>query len=460
MSIPPDKLEACIETLQQIADDPAVIAQHERIKSLIAKIYREGRKGKRRGLRQHILAEDRQSKEATSLVRLQRAQQARQETQDAPATPRMLNRPAECYICKAAYQELHPFYHLLCPQCAAINFAKRGQRADLSGRVALITGGRIKIGYQTALALLRDGAKVLVTTRFPHDCVLRFAGEPDFAEWSVRLHIYGLDLRNIPAVEAFVCRLLNEEPALDILINNAAQTIKRPAAFYAPQLAIEQQSSRTLPPALESLIASNVSPHPLLMEGEPEPRFPLPSPDSNLLPNSFDADGQPFDLRLANSWSLRLHEVSTIEAIEVLLVNTVAPMLLNAKLKPLMLRSSFPRRFIVNVSSMEGQFQRSSKTPYHPHTNMAKAALNMMTRTSAQDYAQDGIYMNSVDTGWITEENPYLKKRRQQSEHSFYPPLDAIDGAARIYDPIVRGINSTEEPLYGCFLKDYAAYPW
>lgn len=54
-------------------------------------------------------------------------------------------------------------------------------------------------------------------------------------------------------------------------------------------------------------------------------------------------------------------------------------------------------RFIINVSAMEGKFNRS-KTPNHPQTNMAKAALNMMTRTSAQDYAEDLIFMNCADT--------------------------------------------------------------
>jgi NAD(P)-dependent dehydrogenase (short-subunit alcohol dehydrogenase family) len=145
--------------------------------------------------------------------------------------------------------------------------------------------------------------------------------------------------------------------------------------------------------------------------------------------------------------------------LEVQLVNSVAPFLLNSRLKPLLIRSPFTRRFIVNVSAVEGQFARH-KTVFHPHTNMAKAALNMMTRTAADDYARDGIYMNSVDTGWVTDENPTPRRIRNQDELGFFAPLDIIDGMARIYHPIAEGIDDKKEPLFGLFLKDYKACPW
>ena len=108
---------------------------------------------------------------------------------------------------------------------------------------------------------------------------------------------------------------------------------------------------------------------------------------------------------------------------------------------------------------MEGQFARH-KTIYHPHTNMAKAALNMMTHTSAPGYAKDGIYMNSVDTGWVTDENPTPKRKRKQEEMGFFAPLDIIDGMARIYHPIALGVDASETPIYGQFLKDYAPCKW
>jgi NAD(P)-dependent dehydrogenase (short-subunit alcohol dehydrogenase family) len=165
------------------------------------------------------------------------------------------------------------------------------------------------------------------------------------------------------------------------------------------------------------------------------------------------------DLRPRNSWRLRLGQIDTIEMLEVLLVNAAAPFILTNRLLPLLERSTHARRFIVNVSAMEGQFARNSKLPDHPHTNMAKAALNMLTRTSAGDLAERGIYMNSVDTGWITDEKPAHDAERVREQDGFYTPLDVIDGAARVYDPIAGGLGDAE-PLFGQFLKDYRPYPW
>jgi NAD(P)-dependent dehydrogenase (short-subunit alcohol dehydrogenase family) len=201
-------------------------------------------------------------------------------------------------------------------------------------------------------------------------------------------------------------------------------------------------------------------PTPWLLEARNQYLGQLAGYEDYFAHHEVDHYGQTLDKRPSNSWSMRMHEVDTLELLEVQLVNAVAPYLLTAGLKPAMMRSPFPRRFVVQASAMEGQFNRQDKKEFHPHTNMAKAALNMMVRTSAQDFARDGIYMNAVDTGWITDEKPYPQASLRRDNRDFYPPLDIIDGMARLIDPIARGINEPETPLFGHFLKDFEPYAW
>jgi NAD(P)-dependent dehydrogenase (short-subunit alcohol dehydrogenase family) len=380
-----------------------------------------------------------------------------------------------CYICKEPFTEPHPFYDQMCAACGDFNYAKRTETADLSGRVALLTGGRVKIGYQAGIKLLRAGAHLIVTTRFPRDAATRYASESDFADWGDRLEIFGLDLRHTPSVEAFCTHLAATRDRLDFIVNNACQTVRRPSDFYRHMLDAETaplpgelerllgdyeglRQVEMLPAGTQALALVGVTHSAALSQVALLPEDLAGQHD--LFPEGrLDQDLQQVDLRERNSWRLLLEEVSSVELLETQLVNAVAPFVLNARLKPLMDRTPDRDKHIVNVSAVEGQFYRRFKTTRHPHTNMAKAALNMMTRTSATDYYGSGIHMNSVDTGWVSDEDPLSIAERKAEEHRFSPPLDIVDGAARIVDPIIDGHN-TGEHMWGLFLKDFRPTDW
>jgi NAD(P)-dependent dehydrogenase (short-subunit alcohol dehydrogenase family) len=415
-----------------------------------------------------------------------------------------LEKSRDCYVCKVEFRKVHPFYDAMCPECAELNYQKRFQTASLEGRVALITGARIKIGYQAALMMLRAGAEVIVTTRFPRDAASRFAREADFESFKDRLEVYGLDLRHVPSVEMFARYMTQTKKRLDILINNAAQTVRRPAGFYAHMVDLETRPFDDLAPEVQHVLRGHETcKAALALEASPTPEltgsngaaksnghaiaegfvawggdgpgtgirssallsqvpcaFDDATHDDQIFPaGRTDADMQQVDLRVMNSWRMTMSQVPSPELLEVQLVNSIAPFILCSKLKELMMRHPTGEKHIVNVSAMEGQFARRTKTDKHPHTNMAKAALNMMTLTSAPDYAASGIFMNAVDTGWVTDEDPIALSNRKQQMHDFQPPLDIVDGAARICDPFFSGLL-TGEHVWGKFLKDYAPCEW
>jgi NAD(P)-dependent dehydrogenase (short-subunit alcohol dehydrogenase family) len=481
-----------------------------------------------------------------------------------------LNKSMMCYTCKAKYRELHHYYYALCKPCGDFNWMKRHQKRDLTGKVVLLTGCRIKIGYEMALSLLRCGAILVGTTRFACDAVSRFAQEPDYETWKDRLKLYSLDLRDLWMVEQFCDFIKQHYPTLFAIINNAAQTIGRLPSYTTrlreqevhptpaqrqhlegepemkdwrqyfvsnssvrvgiaaqhqleaakvlqqlrmvmdvgkgkaeetaesrveevkPVAAVDEQRTSTaavtkypttgtteterLASAAQQLLgissSSATAETALQLHGESrlEDVFAVsavaPPPASTASPltaltaayDRYDTLFEASDTRTVNSWTMNMGQVEGTEAAEVMAINALAPFILNARLRPCLCRRDKPEerqenRFIINVSAMEGQFFRFKLTT-HPHTNMAKAALNMMTRTSGADYAKDRIYMNAVDTGWITDETP-LPKKTFRAEKFMLCPLDEVDAAARCLDLIYT--DSTE---HSQFWKDYHPTLW
>ena len=401
-----------------------------------------------------------------------------------------MNRWQKCHICKQRYTTLHHFYYSLCPSCAEFNYAKRVQQRDMSQKVCLVTGCRIKIGYAIVLSLLRNGAEVIGTTRFVADSYIRFSSEPDYSEWKDRLHLFCLDMRDLWMVTQFCSFITDRFPEIYLIMNNAAQTIQRPAQYSQGLRSQEHQIFDTIYGRLQGkgvlewyrFYQENSSDSIARLEDctrEIKDSWPLlqqhATTDTEVLVSGgsgtstcitrasnsdenqpkfdqYDAFQEYTDVRKENSWTLKLNQVKGSEAAEVMAINALAPFIINSKLKPSLLRGK-GKRYIVNVSAMEGMFYRHKLTT-HPHTNMAKAALNMMTRTSAADYAHDNIYMNSIDTGWITDESP-IQKRAHRLRENMLCPLDEIDAAARCLDLVY-----TESTENGKFWKDYKEIPW
>lgn len=437
-------------------DDPVRL----RAEQVAASFARDGRLRRRKARGAELSAADAAVMAAT-------ATGADDRREDAPLTADGTGgaflRPRPCYVCKTSYRQVDSFYHRLCPDCAADNRARRTLTTDLRGRRALLTGGRVKIGFQLALMLLRDGAELMVTSRFPHDTERRFRAVAGSEAWLDRLTVLAVDLRDPRQVLGLCEELRTSGEPLDILVNNAAQTIRRPPGSYAalaageePRLPALARSAPGFRPMRTDASAAGQGALALVLRDADEAGLRPATDGSGLLPDTDEAGLLP-DPSPENSWSARLGSLDPAEILETQLVNALAPALLCDRLLPLLLASPRARTYIVNVTAVEGRFTVRNKMAGHPHTNMAKAALNMLTRTSAAELADQGVHMCAVDTGWITDENPAPKKDRIAGA-GFRTPLDVVDGAARIYDPIVRG--EAGAPVSGVFLKDYKEAPW
>jgi NAD(P)-dependent dehydrogenase (short-subunit alcohol dehydrogenase family) len=501
-SISSAELETCIKVLRKFnANDgyPSIDSnEYETIRPLVHNLYHIGTRLNRKrnqDNRRQAKVIDRKAKNSCLLRsgRAQKLQQLQLEHILVPDgvveiespinhTPQRLIQSHNCYICKLKYRTLHFFYDRLCPACAKLNYEKRLQTTDLTNNIALVTGGRVKIGYRVVLKLLRANCFVITTTRFPMDFLNRLNKEQDFEEWKDRVHIYGVDFRYSQLIEFFTEMLIEKYHRLDFIINNACQTIRRPNEYYQHLINHERLTNYSLLPIdQQNILDGNLQFYQRLAPLSNQLQnvsstLSLPSINntseqtSTIIPHiSFDVNQQPIDLCSTNSWLLRLADLSTSEITEVLTINTLAPFILNSKLKTLM-TDKHPNpdsiKFIINVSAMEGSFSRLNKTDRHPHTNAAKAALNMMTRTSAIDYKQSNIYMVSVDTGWINDENPLEKAMKSMINRDFQTPLDEEDAAARILDPIIDTYKQLAEGKtdinipYGRFLKDYNICDW
>ncbi|TQL47804.1 short subunit dehydrogenase [Homoserinimonas aerilata] len=485
-TIDPDDLATTLRVLSSMDDIDEEHPDFVTVRQATARMFKAVKRNRRLEKRAVIADADRAVVAATATGAADRIDD---ETRGIPLEPGTeapvaghLIKSRACYICKQHYTQVDAFYHQLCPDCAAFSHSKRDARTDLSGKRALLTGGRAKIGMYIALRLLRDGAHTTITTRFPRDAVRRFSSLEDSGDWLHRLRVVGIDLRDPAQVIGLADSVAAAGP-LDILINNAAQTVRRSPGAYSALVDAELAPLPDGPlPELVTFghtndahplsIAASVGAHPLLartaLDADKQTVAENLAAEAMMAGSSslerlaagtaIDAGGLIPDEDHVNSWTQHVQQVEPLEMLEVQLANATAPFLLISRLRAAMAASPAHRKYVVNVSAMEGQFSRRYKGPGHPHTNMAKAALNMLTRTSAGEMLEtDGILMTAVDTGWITDERPHHTKVRL-AEEGFHAPLDLVDGAARVYDPIVQGEAGVD--LFGVFLKDYKPAAW
>lgn len=448
-------LDAALAVLERVRRrDEAGASLSERERALRAASAKLGRREVRQRntqirddlSRERAKAEDRAKLDATGIRRARSG--AASPEWFAPAAQRKLNEPRRCYVCREEFVDVDAHYDRLCPRCAERERVARAQTADLSGSLAVVTGARVRIGFQVTLALLRQGCEVIATSRFANDAWARFANEPDFDAFRARLELRPIDLRFARDVERFAAAIAAERGAVDILVNNAAQTVARGPQHYAQLAAMD---AATLLPAgvtrAPTLSASSdtldLAPSLGASSDGAETSASLPNEQSN-----------------TNSWRASIDEVSVGELASAQSVNAIAPFVLLSRLRGALSEAAARRggAYVVNVTAIEGQFSQRRKPSRHPHTNMAKAALNMLTLSVGAELARERVYVVSVDPGWISAQNPFAQDAAQRAD-GFAPPLDDRDAASRVLDPILRHKRG-EPPVFGVLLKDYAVVDW
>lgn len=443
-----EEWEICIKVLSALKENPFDNPDNVRFSGLITKIHKNAKKQNRGESYSEKRNQDLNIKLDSIIAKNALEGNTFYDDKEKSTSLIPLQIPKNCYCCNQQFRLVHSFYNRLCPNCAKENYEKRFESIDLTGRNIILTGGRVKIGFATALKLLRNGANLVLTTRFPALAMEQLEKEKDYDEWKSRLWIYGLDLRNLKSINEFIEFYKSHFDSLDILINNAAQTIKYPDEYYIP--IIKKECEKLLEyKEHKNLIANKTEISKEIKQ--------LESAYQEHTEIALTRFGQPVDNREKTSWNSKLDEISMYELLEVNLINHIAPYFLIKELKSMMTNSDFKERFIINVTSSEGIFSYENKTVFHPHTNMTKAALNMMTLTSAKEFAGDNIYMSAVDVGWVST-GATEELRKKQFEKGYIPPLDSVDGASRILHPIIEGINGN--PIFGKLLKNYKIHNW
>jgi len=401
-----------------------------------------------------------------------------------------------CYICRLAIIQPHPSYPSMCMPCGSFNTSS--SRLSIPPNLffpptftALVTGARINLGYHTVLRLLRCGARVIATTRYPRDAVARYLEETDSAEWRDRLRVVGADFRCAADAFALVSetkRCLEDwssdgEVKLHLLINNAAQTLtdsvkKEELAVRREELSYKENKygamliegvynarvrGKVVPMQLEDTKIGALLHEPL--EGLQENIEPQQPVEAYHTPN-----GSELEPYAKSSWVQSLFEIPYEDVISAHAVNTFVPLILCRELLPLMGSSTpsaptsipgapetertRPQAYIINVSSREGIFEdrtdSTAKQGTHVHTNMSKAALNMITETEAATaWKTRQVAMNTVDPGYMSAAPEY------EDVFGGVRPIGWEDGAGRVLWPVAVGEKG--QAVWGRFLKHYGA---